>query len=443
MRQEECVARFTALTDEQAAKAQEVIKEAFRVRVLDDEQIPQALELLLGIIEEVSMCHNPYVDEEEEENIVYLPPYVELSSRKKSQYKSAPLEEVEEIVYLPYIQIALSIESPPSVPQPFDKDDIGLEEEDNLDRLFRKKDSTKALTQYPQLAEIGAADGTFTLGLCHKQCEKDEEVELEVETDKYEDKRKEEEKDLPNDQTRVVEIGSSDKTNTVGPCYEKGNGVKKDEKVEFEVEKDELEELKPEEESREDKAVDKEDLNESDRETLVDEDIERNERDEDKSEIPLTGEVLRRACESWIKAVEEFRRVEEKSYVDNKLYLDRTKDGFVTGQFDPGRPYSRNGKSLEKAYKKWKEKINRFLRRNGVEREYVKMDVEQEKPLQKMERTVWLFFTGREKLRRPRPGKMLCRLDREEKKIKESSDQDLEQFKDKSSKEESALCLRI
>ncbi|CAG8754151.1 9284_t:CDS:2, partial [Gigaspora rosea] len=45
---------------------------------------------------------------------------------------------------------------------------------------------------------------------------------------------------------------------------------------------------------------------------------ERNERDEDKSEIPLTGEVLRRACESWIKAVEEFRRVEEKSYVDNK-----------------------------------------------------------------------------------------------------------------------------
>ncbi|RIB05345.1 hypothetical protein C2G38_2047658 [Gigaspora rosea] len=109
--------------------------------------------------------------------------------------------------------------------------------------------------------------------------------------------KREDEKDLPNDQSRVAEIGGTDETNPAGSCYEKENGVKKDEKVEFEVEKGELEELKPEEKSGEDKAIDKEDLDESDRETLVDEDVKRNERNENKSEISLTGGALRRAVD--------------------------------------------------------------------------------------------------------------------------------------------------
>ncbi|CAG8824716.1 12903_t:CDS:1, partial [Gigaspora margarita] len=42
--------------------------------------------------------------------------------------------------------------------------------------------------------------------------------------------------------------------------------------------------------------------------------------------------------------------------------LNRAEDKFATGQFDPGGPYDQNGKSLEHAYKSWKEKINGFLR---------------------------------------------------------------------------------
>ncbi|KAF0550228.1 hypothetical protein F8M41_024803 [Gigaspora margarita] len=50
------------------------------------------------------------------------------------------------------------------------------------------------------------------------------------------------------------------------------------------------------------------------------------------------------------------------------------------GQFDPSGCYGRSRKSLEKACKNWKKKINRFLRQNEVKREHVEIDKEQKKP---------------------------------------------------------------
>ncbi|CAG8583210.1 4165_t:CDS:2 [Gigaspora rosea] len=70
------------------------------------------------------------------------------------------------------------------------------------------------------------------------------------------------------------------------------NGVKKNKKVEFEVEKYNLEELDLKKESRKDKAMDKEDLDKSNQEILVDEDIERNKEAKNKLKALLTGGTL-------------------------------------------------------------------------------------------------------------------------------------------------------
>ncbi|RIB21425.1 hypothetical protein C2G38_2300217 [Gigaspora rosea] len=182
--------------------------------------------------------------------------------------------------------------------------------------------------------------------------------------DKYEDERKEEEEDLPNDRIRVAEIGSADEMNMVVPCCENGVEVEKDETKVYEVkvdkDKDEIDKKdnedfkavdktakmdyvegtfessletgidvvieipwnyrkptgmdserkldKLEEVSLEENFVDDEPSDESDCDTLVEDDVEKNEGNNDnKFEVPLEG-ALSHACKEWMRKVSEFRK---------------------------------------------------------------------------------------------------------------------------------------
>ncbi|RIB05512.1 hypothetical protein C2G38_2219464 [Gigaspora rosea] len=267
---ETCTALFEALTDEQAAKAQKVINEAFGNCKLDNEQIPRALELIVKVLEEI-------IQEEEEENI----------------YKSS----VMEILDLYYI-----------LEVPVDSAKIGLEEgKAGLELLFQKlaamyDDLVQELAPKEEQKVIQESLG--------KEVEKDEEIELEVDIDKYGNERNKE--DLPKDQFKVVEIGSANEMNMVGPCYE-GNGVKKDEKdetKEFEhVGKlvglrceNSMEEVDYQKSAKMDDSgstklepkeeiIDDKELEESDSITLINED-----ENNKKKERPLKEEALRHAC---------------------------------------------------------------------------------------------------------------------------------------------------
>ncbi|RIB17337.1 hypothetical protein C2G38_2187622 [Gigaspora rosea] len=48
-----CTALFAALTEEQAAKAQEIINETFENHMLDDKQIPKALKFVVKILKNI------------------------------------------------------------------------------------------------------------------------------------------------------------------------------------------------------------------------------------------------------------------------------------------------------------------------------------------------------------------------------------------------------
>ncbi|KAF0441307.1 hypothetical protein F8M41_003851 [Gigaspora margarita] len=124
--------------------------------------------------------------------------------------------------------------------------------------------------------------------------------------DKYEDERKEVEKDLPNDRIGVVKIGIADEMSMVGPCCEKR----------IEVEKDEIMEARREEESgvKKDEKDDKPNENDNeeydDDKTIVDENEGEKEKDVTK---PTKKKDLDDACESWIKKVEVFRKMNNLS----------------------------------------------------------------------------------------------------------------------------------
>ncbi|KAF0554644.1 hypothetical protein F8M41_018992 [Gigaspora margarita] len=74
-------------------------------------------------------------------------------------------------------------------------------------------------------AEIGLEEEEFDLELLFQNLATEFEAvdKKKVEMDKYEDERKEVEKDLPNNRIGVVEIGSANEMNMVGPCYDKPN----------------------------------------------------------------------------------------------------------------------------------------------------------------------------------------------------------------------------
>ncbi|KAF0469300.1 hypothetical protein F8M41_025579 [Gigaspora margarita] len=73
-------------------------------------------------------------------------------------------------------------------------------------------------------------------------------------------------------------------------------------------------------------------------------------------------------------------RIEDENSKSFEWYIKSAKDGFATGQFNPGGPYDQNRVSLKNACKSWKKNSNRFLRQSRVEQEYTEMDIGQKKP---------------------------------------------------------------
>ncbi|RIB21775.1 hypothetical protein C2G38_2175641 [Gigaspora rosea] len=70
--EKKCATLLEILTEEQAAEVQEIINEVFGNSEIREEQVPQALNFMVKILEDVT--------EEEEEDTVYLPPYIKVST---------------------------------------------------------------------------------------------------------------------------------------------------------------------------------------------------------------------------------------------------------------------------------------------------------------------------------------------------------------------------
>ncbi|RIB02787.1 hypothetical protein C2G38_2226863 [Gigaspora rosea] len=172
-----CTTLFEALIEEQAVEAQKVINEAFGNCKLDNNQIPQALEFIVKILEEII--------QEEEENIKKKLPWInffDLTTESKAlAQKWVPEKEVLQEV----------------------RDEISIKKDEN--RVERGE------------YEIGFRKEKEMLFDCCPYINT-------AETENY----------VKTEVRKVNASGSSDKTNIVGSCYKKGIENENDEIIEAE-----------------------------------------------------------------------------------------------------------------------------------------------------------------------------------------------------------------
>ncbi|RIB08540.1 hypothetical protein C2G38_2211416 [Gigaspora rosea] len=169
----ECAMSFATLTWVQAIEVQEIIDKAFGNCNLDDEQIPQALEFVLKVIEEVVMF-----DGNDTENIIYLPPYLDGSDNChpiQSQKHSIKIS-MEEVVYLgadlPGIKASIVL--------PEDKRPAGTSK-NHLEKFRKKRVSiTKVLESYYDPG-VPSEDGGERSTLVKEDQKQEKEIEIDPE----------------------------------------------------------------------------------------------------------------------------------------------------------------------------------------------------------------------------------------------------------------------
>src|SRR6185437_1037293 len=85
----ECARLYATLTDEQALKVQEIVDETFGNLIFDTNQILEVLKIFQKILIEVKTDCEPNYKQEDKEDIVYLPSYVQLTIDPKKQNSSS------------------------------------------------------------------------------------------------------------------------------------------------------------------------------------------------------------------------------------------------------------------------------------------------------------------------------------------------------------------
>ncbi|CAG8587661.1 702_t:CDS:2 [Ambispora leptoticha] len=99
-----CVALTKTFTNEQTTEFQQLINEAFENNYIDDEQLPQTLEVVLEILEDLIDRGRPMKTSDEDITIVYLPSYIQvapITKKKNSSLASLEVSNLEDPLPLP------------------------------------------------------------------------------------------------------------------------------------------------------------------------------------------------------------------------------------------------------------------------------------------------------------------------------------------------------
>ncbi|CAG8609255.1 11359_t:CDS:2, partial [Racocetra persica] len=216
---------------EQIVEVQEIVDETIRDRSLYD---PQALEYFFRILTDVSQNNNPDGNDEGEDNIVYLPSYIQLNP---------PL--VPSVVPIPKV-LPESRQPRPTVTEVFDAyyDESAEEPLESIAFGFKEEERETELEVFLQKLI----------------------AECEAVIQKWAPKKKKAKKWKSKKRKLVARIGGAEETYPVGPYCEEVGVKKVKEKKEIEVEKEETGVEKDEEKKVEVKREEKEETKEEKKE---------------------------------------------------------------------------------------------------------------------------------------------------------------------------------